>query len=289
MREVWRGRRVVMAGDDLWMQAMLEEMGVQIKHLLPETDVQTMCRTMQEERVHALILPCGAQKGRVSKQLSMVEKSLMEAREAGIPLTMMYSDISVYQAENGWMREQDQTGGRTRAGLVQSVLQLYADGVSRGLEGDSVQTLIIRQMPCMDGKMVDQWCSALQAGRPVHVIQPNRWNIFQHPLDAASAVLALGARYLSGKMESGGVFNIGTHNVCTNREAASVFAKRYGGSCLFCEDETQGKMPLLLDGTKAQNFCLPPLSTQEALDYRMMELKGETRGELVRRYLKDRG
>lgn len=289
LTEVWRGRRAVMAGSDPWMETMLREIGVQVKHLAPDADVQTMCRTMQDERVHALILPSTKKNSPAGRRLSMLERYLTEAREAGIPLTLMYSDEPVYLAEKGIAREQDETGGQTHEGLIQSVLQLYADGVSRGLEGDPVQTLIVRRMPCSIEETADAWCRAVLEGKAIHVLSPDAWNIFQHPLDAAAAVLALGARYLSGEMDRGGIFNIGTNAVCTNRDAALVFAQRHRNRCFFCEDGEMGKMPLLLDGTKAQRLCPRVLSVQEALDFRLNALRGETCEEQVRRYLENRG
>ncbi len=284
LAEVWRGRRVVMAGKDSWIKIMLEELGVQVKLLTPDADVQTMCRIMQEERVHALILPCTKENGSAGKRLSMLERHLAEAREAGVPLTMMYSDEPVYRFRKGAALGKEGKG--TREELIQAILQLYADGVTRGAEGDPVQVMIVRRMPCMKEKTVDAWCEAVLEGRAIHVLHPQEWNVFQHPLDAAAAVIALGARYLSGEMEKVGIFDIGTNNVCTNRDAALVFAQRYGRRCFFCEDGERGKIPEIMD--EAPALCLPALSTQEALDFRKAALAGETQQDQVRRYLENR-
>ena len=267
----WRARRVLIVGgkDALtpWMNAILSELGARPVCVTPGCGAEALCRVMNDGRVSAVIIPAAhtLHEGGLEMQLSALSTLLCEVREAGVPLTILCSDASVYRAsEQVWYaREEDPLGGRTREGLIQSILQLYADGMSRGLLGDAVTTLLVRHMPCLfsDSPFTRQyarWCRELLAGEPLHVEHPGMQGIFMHPLDVACGALMLGARFLSGEDMQENVFNLSTgpDNLCANRSAALRLVNQHGGTRPLVESEPPlpPRSPLL-DGSRARYTC----------------------------------
>ncbi len=267
----WRARRVLIVGcgDALtpWIYALLTQLGARPTCIKPGYTAESLCRAMRSGRISALIVPAAhaLSSGSLETQLRAVSTLLDEAREAGIPLTLFCSDVSVYRAcEHVWYaREEDPIGGRTHEGLIQSMLQLYADGMSRGLMGDAVTTLIVRHMPCLGSlhpstRQYTQWCRSLMDDEPLYVEHPARQGIFLHPLDVACGVLMLGARYFCEEDMRENVFNLGAgpQNLCANRSAALRFQRQNGSARPLVESEP----PLppqspLLDGSRAKHLC----------------------------------
>lgn len=267
----WRARRVLLVdcNDALtpWIHALLTEFGARPTSITPGYTAESLCQAMRCGRISALVVPAAHAlcRGNLETQLHAVSTLLDEAREAGIPLTLFCSDVSVYRAsEHVWYaREEDPIGGRTHEGLIQSMLQLYADGMSRGLMGDAVTTLIVRHMPCLGSghacvRQYDQWCRSLIDDEPLYVEHPSRQGIFLHPLDVACGVLTLGARYFSEESLRENVFNLGAgpQNLCANRSAALRFQRQNGGSRPLVESEPPlpAQSPLL-DGSRARYLC----------------------------------
>lgn len=285
--ESWRARRVLLVGGpDLqtrFTEALLEELGAKTARIPAGTNPETLCRALSAARIGAVIVPRAhalAATADPVDHLSALRTLTGEVREAGVPLLILCSDVSVYRARpRPWYaREEDLTGGQTREGLCQSLAQLYAEGVARGLAGDAVRTLIVRHMPCLGGSsplatQYTAWCRALLSGALIPVEHPAMQGVFLHPLEAACGALMLGARLLDGDTGAGEscVFNLGAgpHNLCANRSAALRFAARHGGTRPIQESEPPLPIaPPLLDGSRARLLCGARclFSADEALD-----------------------
>lgn len=271
LQAAWRARRVLLvAGADrfgLFMQALLTELGAKPARIPAHADAQTLCRALSSGRISAVIVPAAhaLAPGGVAAQLGALITVLSEAREAGVPLVMLLSDAAVYRA-GAYARpaqEGDPIGGDTPDGLIQSVLQLYAEGVSRGLAGDAVSTLIVRHMPCLAcghplTAQYSVWCRALDENETIPVSHPGMQGVFLHPLDVACGALLLGARFLSGDTSLTGAFNLGAEpqNLLANRTAALRFIREHGGTRPIREIEPPHSAPLpLLDGAHARFLC----------------------------------
>lgn len=267
----WRARRVLIVGEadalTPWIQSFLGELGARPTRIAPTCSAQTLCQAMSDGRVSAIIVPAAhrLEVGDLESQLRALSTLLGEAREAGVPLTILCSDENVYRTAQGvwYAREEDPIGGYTREGMIQSILQLYADGISRGLLGDAVTTLIVRHMPCLGSdnartRQYSQWCRELLNGDILHVEHPAMQGIFLHPLDVASSVLMLGARFFSGEEMRENIFNIGAgpQNLCANRSAALRFIGRNGGTRPIAQSEPPlAAAPALLDGSRTRLLC----------------------------------
>lgn len=268
----WRARRVLLVGgadrQSQWMQTFLEELGAKPARIAPGASAEMLCRAMSEARISAVIVPKAhalAAEDDLIAQLTALRTLLTEAREAGVPLVMLLSDADVYRAQQHpwYAREDDLTGGETQGGLIQSILQLYADGVSRALMGDAVSVQCVRHMPCLGGghpsvAQYGAWCDALLSGELVGVEHPAMQGVFLHPLDVASGALSLGARFFSGEEPRTGIFNLGAgpHNLCANRSAALRLISRSGGTRPICEsDPPLAAIPPLLDGSRVRLLC----------------------------------
>jgi len=281
----WGARRVLLVGGadrpTQFMEALLTELGAKPARIPAASGSETLCRAMTAGRISAVIVPALhalAPDRDAAGQLAALTTLLTEAREAGVPLTILCSEENVYRAQQRpwYAREEDMTGGETRAGLIQSVLQLYADGVSRGMCGDAVRTLCVRVPPTLGSgspatAQYTQWCRALLSDEVVRVRNPAMQGVFVHPLDAACGTLALGARFFAGDEPSAGIWNLGPgpQNLCANRSAALRLIARSGGTRPIEESEPpMGPALPLLDGAKARLLCgiKCQLTGDEALD-----------------------
>lgn len=245
----WRSRHVLLVGGTdvltLAMTAVLEAAGAKCARIPAGASSEMLCRAMTSGRIGAVIaarahaLAPGLDP---AAHLSALRVLLTEAREAGVPLVMLCSDAPVYRAARppAPLEETDAIGGQSEEGLVQSLLQLYALGVSQGLAGDPVRTLVLRHPPLLgtDAPCVLQytrWCRALLSGELVPVEHPDAQGVFFHPLEAACDALTLGAltleRAREGENEGDGVYNLapGPEGICPNRSAALRLIRQAGG------------------------------------------------------------
>ncbi len=283
LHAAWRARRVLLAGEDTlltrFMQTMLLELGARPARIPPMAERDRLARALTDGRVACLIVPSlRALSGALDAQLRALDALLSEAREAGVPLALLLSDENVYRAiERPWYaREGDPIGGETREGLFQSILQLFAEGVSRGLLGDAVSVLCVRHAPCLGCghpavAPYDGWCRALEAREPLHVPHPGAQGVFLHPLCACLGALLLGARFLLGDTACTGAFNlgVGAQNVMPNRTAALHLMHACGHTRPMLESEPPRAVPAPLpDGSRARLLCgaAPLLSGYDALD-----------------------
>lgn len=271
LESAWRARHVLLIGRPgrpcAYMQALLDALGAKCARISPSAGAEAMCRAMQAARVSAVIVPemrALAPRGHLIAQLSALQLLLGECREAGVPLVLFLSDAAVYRAAaHPWLvSEEEPVGGETEDGLNQTILQLFADGVSRGLTGDAVHTLCLRHPPLLgcghpDTDVYTQWCAALDAGERLTVPHPGRQALFVSPLDIFSCALKLGARFFGGDTGCTGLFNIaaGTECAAANRTAALRFARIHGCRRPILET-TPPESPStpLLDGRKAQRL-----------------------------------
>lgn len=270
LHTAWRARRVLLVGRAdricLFMQAFLEELGAKTARIAPGTDAETLCRALSDGRISAIVVPdtraLALQEEPVA-HLSALLLLLGEAREAGVPLTLLCSDAGVYRAGSAHAREDDPIGGETRDGLIQSLVQLCADGVSRGLLGDAVSVLCVRHMPLLGCghpavEPYAAWCRALDAGELIPVAHPGMQGVFLHPLELCCGAALLGARYLSGDTRCTGAFNLGAgaQSLMANRTAALRFIRDNGGMRPIREAEPPDDPPLsLLCGARARLLC----------------------------------
>lgn len=245
----WRARHVLLVGGTdaltLAMTAMLEAAGAKCARIPAGTSSEMLCRAMTSGRIGAVI---AARAHALSPgldpamHLSALRTLLTEAREAGVPLVMLCSDAPVYRAARppAPLEETDAIGGQDEEGLVQSLLQLYALGVSQGLAGDPVRTLILRHPPLLGSgspcvQQYVRWCRALLSGELIPVEHPDAQGVFYHPLEAACGALTLGAMMLErareGEAEAESVYNLapGPEGLCPNRSAALRLIRRSGG------------------------------------------------------------
>ncbi len=284
LHAAWRGRRVLIIGGTdrmtLFMQALLDELGAKTARLIPSAGAETLHRALTEGRIGAVIVPCtrALREGDAERQLAALSSLLSEAREAGVPLCILMSDDSVYRADSSpWsVQESDPIGGETPQGLIQSILDLYACGVSRGLCGDTVNVQCIRHLPCLGCghaavAQYSAWCRACETGEGLCVQHPSMQGVFIHPLDACCGALLLGARFILGDTGCTGPFNLGacSANLVPNRTAALRFTHRHGMTRPIRETEPPNAAVLPLpDGAKARLLCGARcfLSGDEALD-----------------------
>ena len=271
LHAAWRARRVLLIGGKdravLFMQTLLDELGAKTARLAPGFHAETLHRSLTEGRVSAVIVPCMRtfKQGCVTTQLSALITLLSEAREAGVPLVILMSDENVYRAfYHPWhAQETDPIGGETPQGLIQSILDLYAGGVSRGLCGDPVSVQIMRHLPCLGCghpavAQYSAWCEAAENNDALEVQHPGLQGVFVHPLDVCCGALLLGARFLLGDTSCTGAFNLGacSENLIPNRTASLRFTRRLGVTRPIREAEPPLSAVLpLLDGTKARLLC----------------------------------
>lgn len=284
LSNAWRARHVLLVGPSgrpcAIMQALLEALGAKCARISPAESTESICRAMQAGRISAVIAPeMRALSAAVSpsSQLDALLSLLGECREAGVPLTLFLSDASVYRAAAcPWhAREDDPIGGESRDGLVQSILQLCADGISRGLMGDAVSVILARHLPLLGCghpavSAYSLWCGALDAGQRLTVPDPGRQGLFLSPFDAYYGALLLGARFLEGDRACTGVYNLAadTKNILPNRSAALRFSAAHGGKRPILETHPPAQPPIpQLDGTKARRLCgaQPVIAAEEAL------------------------
>lgn len=272
LQTAWRARRVLIIGGadraSGFMQTLLEALGARPARIPATADSETLCRAMQDGRISVVIVPSAhalAPGEGLTAQLRMLLVLLGEAREAGIPLVMLLSDENVYRmdAQPWLLSESCPLGGETAQGLAQSLLQLLADGVSRGLLGDAVSTLIVRHMPCLgcghpSVAQYSAWCRALMRDEIVDVLHPGAQGVFLHPADVSIGALSLGAKFLSGDRRVTGAFNLGPgqQSLVANRSAALRFIREHGGKRPIRECESPSSLPLpVLDGARARLLC----------------------------------
>ena len=282
LHAAWGARRVLLLGGEdrmtRFMRALLAELGARPACLPLSSGSEALSLSLTSGRVCCVIVPClRALDGCLTDRLHALDALLVEAREAGVPLVMLLSDESVYRAaQHPWtVREEDPIGGETREGLFHAILQLFADGVSRGLLGDPVHVLLIRHLPCLGCghpavAPFDLWCRALDAGEPLRVPHPGAQGVFLHPLDVCLGSLLLGARFLLGDTACTGVFNLdaGAQNLMPGRTAALGLCARCGHERPLMEDEPPNPVFLpLLDGSRARRLCgvRPSVPGDEAL------------------------
>ena len=284
----WRARRVLLIGEAdvqaLYTEALLLALGVRPARIPPDARAQTLNRALCTGRISAVIIPSAhalAQEGSLSAQLSVLHLILSELREAGVPLCILCSHEDVY-APGGdtWQAEEHAPlGGRTREGLYQAILQLYADGFSRGLLGDPVNALICRHAPCLGSthehvRQYAAWCRAILHGDAPVIEHPAAQGTFLHPLDAMLGALCAGARFFEGNPLAAGCFNIAPEakNCCANRSAYLHLAAAEGA-----ERAPQEAYPprrpqhTPLDGDKLRRLCgsAPALDAKQSLSFLM--------------------
>lgn len=269
----WRARHVLLVGGTdaltLAMTAMLEAAGAKCARIPAGASSETLCRAMTSGRIGAVI---AAQAHALAPgldpaaHLSALRTLLIEAREAGVPLVILCSDAPVYRAARppAPLEESSPLGGRTPAGLVQSLVQLYALGAASGLMGDPVRTLILRHPPLLGGDapcvaQYARWCRALLAGELVPVEQPDAQGVFFHPLEAACDALVLGALHMerarAGEDEGESAYNLapGPLGICPNRSAALRLLRESGGARPIREAEvSEACTPPRLSAARAQ-------------------------------------
>lgn len=271
LHAAWRARRVLIIGgvdkSALHMQALLSELGARAALLAPGSGAEALHRTLTQGRVSAVIVPCMRlfTGGNACTQLSALITLLSEVREAGVPLVILMSDENVYRAAgHPWhAQESDPIGGETPEGLIQSMLDLYADGVSRGLCGDPVSVQIVRHLPVLGcghpaAAQYSAWCRAILSGSAVEVLHPAASGAFVHPPDLYSGALLLGARFLLGDTACTGAFNLGASSgsLMPNRTAALRLLHRLGVTRTIRESEPPHAAPMPLpDGAKARLLC----------------------------------
>lgn len=282
LHAAWSTRRVLLLGGEdrmtRFMRALLSGLGARPACLPLSSGSEALARTLTGGRVCCVIVPClRALDGSLNHQLQALDALLIEAREAGVPLVMLLSDENAYRAaQHPWtVREEDPVGGETREGLFHAILQLFADGVSRGLLGDPVHVLCVRHLPCLGCghpavAPYDGWCRALEAGEPLTVPHPGAQGVFLHPLDVCMGSLLLGARFLLGDTACTGVFNLdaGAQNLMPGRTAALRLCERCGHARALEETEPPNPVLLpLLDGSRARRLCdaAPSVPGDEAL------------------------
>lgn len=271
LHAAWRARRVLLIGGPdrmtLFMQALLDELGAKHARLVPSVQPETLHSALTQGRISAVIVPCMRALciGNAAAQLASLASLLDEVREAGVPLVILMSDDSVYRADSRpWCaQENDPIGGETPQGLIQSLLDLYACGVSRGLCGDAVSAQCVRHLPCLGcghpaAAQYSAWCRAARQDEPLQVQHPAMSGVFVHPLDACCGALLLGARFILGDTGCTGAFNLGagSENLAPNRTAALRFTRRLGVTRPIRESEPPHAAILPLpDGTKARLLC----------------------------------
>lgn len=284
----WRARRVLLIGEAdvqaLYTEALLLALGARPARIPPDARAQTLNRALCTGRISAVIIPSAhalAQEGSLSAQLSVLHLILSELREAGVPLCILCSHEDVYApGGDAWQAEEPAPlGGRTREGLYQAILQLYADGFSRGLLGDPVSTLICRQAPCLGSthehvRQYAAWCRAILHGDAPVIEHPAAQGTFLHPLDAALGALCLGAGALEGEAGFTGSFNIapGTQNLCANRSACTFLTASEGCTRAAQETHPPRSTPSSpLCGAKLRQLCgySPMLNARQALSFLM--------------------
>lgn len=262
----WRARRVVLCGGAdglcLLLQGMLAELGARVVRIGANADSQTLCRALSSGRTGALIVPCARDfsGGGIRDQLAALHTLLTEAREAGVPLTMLLCDEDVYlRGRDPYpAAETDAIGGQTPQGLAQSILQLYALGAARGLLGDAQGVVIVRHMPALGCGhpsvfQYGAWCHALCSGDVLTVEHPASQGAFVSPLDVAAAALCIGAHHLASPAP--GAYNIGTdpRSLMPNRSAALRLITTRGGTRPIREvTPPHAFAPVLLDGSLAR-------------------------------------
>ena len=272
LEAAWRGRHVLLVGRPgracAYMQALLEALHAKCARISPGADAESLCRAMQTGRISAVIVPemrALAPQEHLIAQLSSLLLLLGECREAGVPLALFLSDAAVYRtAAHPWLvSEEEPIGGETQDGLIQSLLQLCADGVSRGLLGSAVHTLCVRHPPLLGcghpaTAAYSRWCAALDAGERLDVPHPGRQALFVSPLDICAGALKLGARFFSGDSACTGLFNIAAGAECAaaSRTAALRFCRDHGGLRPILETAPALDPPApRLDGRKAQRLA----------------------------------
>lgn len=283
LNAAWALRRVlVIGGEDAMTQyacALLHALGARETTLPPDADVQTLSRALCEGRTGAVIVPVAktlASGDDPIQALRATSQLLSEMREAGVPLAIFASDADVYAESPCCADERTIVGGKTREGLTQTLVQLYADGVSRGLLGDPVPTIIVRHAPCLgcEHPATSQnrgWCRALLRGEAPTIAHPDAQGTFLHPLDVLLGALSLGARHLLGS-PCAGIYTFGTppQNLCANRSAWLRLCAQEGGERAFrtayppCSPACTP-----LDGTHMWKICgyRPQLNAVEALAF----------------------
>lgn len=138
----WRGRRALLIGGENGlcgaMKSMMAQIGVRETCVGMDADAQTLCRALGKGRTSAVFLLEEPKKGSLPERTAALLTMMTETREAGVPLFMLLSD------------------------LRSSPIQTAALGVSRGLLGDPVRTIILRHKT--DCRVQDVVCGALLLG-----------------------------------------------------------------------------------------------------------------------------
>lgn len=280
LQEAWRARHVLVLGEARsarFLLAALGELGASAALLSPLAGARDLCRAMTRSRVSAVFVPrmqelCVPGE-ELPASLARLCALLREVREAGVPLSALCTDASVYRALPRPAREDDPYGPSTREGLAMSLFSLCAEGASRGLLGDPVRTLLVRHAPALGGdspavSQYARWCDALLAGDLVTVEHPAAQGAFAHPAEIACGVLLLGAACMA--RAQGGTYNLGLSPacLCANRTAARRLAARFGGKRPLRECESAYAPVQPPDGSAAEALCgaLCRLSAEESLD-----------------------
>lgn len=292
----WRLRRVLLIGGSdaqtLCTQALLTALGARPDLLPLDAPLPALNRALCAGRVSAVILPClHALSGSLTDRLHALHLILGETREAGVPLRILCAHEDVYAPHEAQLCAQETAplGGRTQEGLFQSILQLYADGFSRGLLGDAAPSILLRHPPCLGGghesaAQYSAWCRAILGDETPVVEHPGAQGTFVHPLDAALAALCLGAGALLGKSRCTGCFNAApaAHNLCANRTAFAMLARSEGFTRAPAETHPPRRAAYTpLSGEKLRRICgfSPLLSAGVALSFLMEHERALAVGE----------
>jgi len=298
LAKAWRARRVLLIGlpdaQNLYAEALLCALGARPARLPPDAKAHTLCRALTSGRIGAVMIPCMqdvAAGSSLTQRLDALGLILREMREAGVPLGILCSHEDVYAPrQDAWQAEEGAPlGGRTREGLYQAILQLYADGVGRALLGDAVTTIVCRHAPCLgsDEESVRQysaWCRAILGGGAPVIEHPGAQGVFLHPLDAVLGALCLGARFFLGENDCAGAFNIapGPAGLCANRSACLRLMQEEGCTRAAAQAHPPCPAPRTqLSGAKIRRLCgfSPQLDAQQALTFLMEHERAQAIGD----------
>lgn len=297
LTEAWRLRRVlIIGGEDImtrYATTLLSVLGARVKTLPADANAQTLSRALAEGRTGAVLISAAhdlTPDGDLFDVLHTLSLLFVEMREAGVPLAILLSHADVYAPDAQLLYADEYTplGGKTREGLIQAIAQLYADGVSRGLLGDPVPTIIGRHAPCLGSDhpataQYSAWCRALLRGEAPIIEHPDAQGTFLHPLDVLLGALSLGALHWQGT-PAAGIYTLGVtpHNLCANRSAWLRLSTQEGGERAFRSAYPPRTPPCTpLDGTRVRALCgyCPQLNAIAALTFLMAHERASAIGE----------